>query len=44
MFLLYNQDTLISKTLTGTYEGGYTQVFEMYCYRTLHIVIYIVTN
>ena len=32
---------LISKTLTGTYEGGYTYVFEMCCYRTLDIVIYI---
>ena len=31
---------LISKTLTGTYEGGYTYVFEM-CYLTLDIVIYI---
>jgi len=35
---------LISKTLTGTYEGGYTYVFEMRCYRTLDIVIYIVAN
>ena len=26
---------LISKTLAGTYEGGYTYVFEMCCYRTL---------
>jgi len=24
----------ISKTLAGTYEGGYTCVFEMSCYRT----------
>ena len=31
----------ISKTLTGTYEGGYTYVFEMRCYRTLDIVLYI---
>jgi len=31
---------LISKTLTGTYDGGYTYVFEMCCYRTLDIVIY----
>ena len=31
----------ISKTLTGTYEGGYTYVFEMCCYRTFDIVIYI---
>jgi len=35
---------LISKTLTGTYEGGYTYVFETCCYRTLYIVIYIVAN
>jgi len=28
----------ISKTLTGTYEGGYTYVFEMCCYRTLDII------
>ena len=35
---------LISKTLTGTYEGGYTHVFEMCCYRTLDIVINIVAN
>jgi len=35
---------LISKTLTGTYEGGYTYVFEMCFYRTLAIVIYIVAN
>jgi hypothetical protein len=34
----------ISKTLTGTYEGGYTCVFEMCCYRTLDIVIYIAAN
>jgi len=27
---------LISNTLTGTYEGGYTYVFEMCCYRTLN--------
>jgi len=34
----------ISKTLTGTYERGYTYVFEMCCFRTLDIVIYIVAN
>ena len=34
----------ISKTLTGTCEGGYKYVFEMYCYRTLDIVMYIVAN
>ena len=32
---------LISKTLTGTYEGGSTYVFEMCCYRTLDIILYI---
>ena len=35
---------LISKTLTGTYEGGYAYVFEMCCYRSLDIIIYIVAN
>jgi len=35
---------LVSRTLTGSYEGGYTYVFEMCCYRTLDIVIYIVAN
>jgi len=35
---------LISKTLTGTYEGGYTCVFEMCCCRIVDIVIYIVAN
>ena len=34
----------ISKTLTGTHEGGYTYVFEMCCFRTLDIVMYIVVN
>ena len=34
----------ISKTLTGTYERGYTYVFEMCCFRVLDIVIYIVAN
>ena len=34
----------ISKTLTGTYEGCYTCVFEMRCYRTLDIVLYRVTQ
>ena len=37
----YTVRILISKTLTGTYEGGYTCVFETCCYRTLNIVIYI---
>ena len=40
----YTIRILISKTLSGTYEGGYTYVFEMCCYRTLDIVIYIVAN
>ena len=40
----YTINILASKTLTGTYEGGYTYVFEMYCYRTLDIFIYIVAN
>ena len=40
----YTIRTLISKTLTGIHEGGYTYVFEMCCYRTLDIVIYIVAN
>jgi len=35
----YKIRILISKTLTGTCEGGYTYVFEMCCYRTLCIVI-----
>jgi len=37
---------LISKTLTSTYEGGYTYVFEMCCYRQHWILfyIYIVAN
>ena len=41
MLLLYN---IISKTLTGTHEGGHAYVFEMCCYRTLDIVIYKVSN
>ena len=40
----YTIRILISKTLTATYEGGYTYVFEMCCYRTLDIVIYFVAN
>ena len=35
---------LISKILTGTYEGGYTYVFEMCWYRNSDIVMYIVAN
>jgi len=35
---------LISKTLTGTYGGGYMCVFELCCYRNLDIVVYIVVN
>jgi len=34
----YTIRIIISKTLTGTYEGGYTYVLEMCCYRTLDIV------
>jgi len=37
----YTIRILISKTLTGAYEGGYTYVFEMCCYGNLDIVIYI---
>ena len=33
-----------SKTLTTTYERGYTYVLQMCCYRTLDIVIYIVAS
>ena len=40
----YTISILISKTLTGTYEGGYTYAFEMCFYRTLDTVIYIVAN
>jgi len=40
----YTIRILISKTLTATCEGGYTYVFEMCCYRTLDIVIYIAAN
>ena len=37
----YTIGLLISKTFTGTYEGDYAYVFEMCCYRTLDIVLYI---
>jgi len=37
----YTIRIFISETLTGTYEGGYTCVFEVCCYRTLDIVLYI---
>ena len=40
----YTIRILISKTLTGAYEGGYAYVFKMCCYRTLEIFIYIVAN
>jgi len=40
----YTIRIITSKTLTGKYEGGYTYVFEMCCYRTFDIVIYIVAN
>jgi len=36
----YTIRILTSKTLTGTYEGGYMYVFEMCFYRTLDIVMY----
>ena len=34
----YTIGILISKTLTGTYEGGYMYVFEMCCYRNLDLL------
>ena len=34
----------ISKTLTSTYERGYTYALEMCCFRVLDIVIYIIAN
>ena len=43
----YTIRILISKTLTGTYEGGYKYVFEMflqnfgYCYIYICIYIYV---
>ena len=37
----YTISILISKTITDTCEEGYTYVFEMCCYRTSNIVIYI---
>ena len=37
----YTIRIIISKTLTGNYEGGYTYVFEMCCHRNFDIVIYI---
>jgi len=37
----YTVRIFIAKTLTGTYEGGYTCVFETCCYRALDIVLYI---
>ena len=40
----YTIRILISKTLTDTYEGGYTYVFEMCFYRTLDIFMYIVAT
>jgi len=36
----YTIRLLTSKTLTSTYERGYTYVFEMCCYRTMDILIY----
>jgi len=40
----YTIKILISEPLTVTYEGGYTYVFEIFCYRPLDIIIYIVAN
>jgi len=40
----YTIRILVSKTLTGTYEGDYAYVFKMCCYRTLEIVIYVIAN
>jgi len=40
----YTIRIIISKTLTGTYEGGYAYVFKTCFYRTLEIVIYVVAN
>ena len=37
----YTTRILISKTLTGTYEGGDTYVFEMWCYRQRWILLYV---
>jgi len=39
--LIVQSGYIISKTLTGTYEGGYTYVFAMCFYRILDFVIYI---
>jgi len=36
--------TPISKTLTGTYERGYTYVLEMCCFRMSDMAIYIIAN
>jgi len=44
LFSYYTIRIFISKTLTGACEGGYTYVFEMCCYWTLGIVVYIVAN
>jgi len=44
LYSYYTIRIVISKTLTGTREGVYTYVFEMCCYRTLGIVVYIVAN
>jgi hypothetical protein len=39
--LIVQSGYLFLKLLAGTYEGGYTYVIEMRCYRTLDIVLYI---
>jgi len=42
--LIIQSGYVFLKTSTGTYEGGYTYVFEMCCYKTLDAIIYIVAN
>ena len=43
-YVIITQSGLMPKTLIDTYEGGYTYIFEMCCYRTLDIFTYIVAN
>jgi len=43
-YYYYTNRLLISKTLTVTYEGGYTYVLQMRNYKALAILIYIVAN
>jgi len=37
----YTVRILVSKTLTGTYEGGYTYVFMVCCYRQRGMLLFI---